>query len=147
MQELPMNLPKIESPEASVLEALYQALGDRSERTFEHAQFLPLSVGRHGRVLRVAHLVAQDGDVLSDPEMVLFRKAPGLFHPLEMREDPLGRQDVAGELSELGDGIARADLHKMAQLADFATTWIRILRVQQPEVERLMRELEVRWRT
>jgi hypothetical protein len=119
----------------SVLEKLVEGLVDvGAHRRLDNAEgaFMAVSVERidetpHGPVFSVAHYLEQRGDLVPDPDVTFLRDEAGDFYPLSYQDGRTYRRVV-----EFGaEGFVRVDRRRQADLAVFASTWMRNMREQQ----------------
>lgn len=92
--------------------------------------YLPLAVEKVGKhLLSVAHYAEEGGDLIPDPEVVLFT-GYSTWVPIEIAQRPPGGYRVYAEVSADGKSIARLDPAGQAELAHFVERWANNLAAQ-----------------
>ena len=77
----------------------------------------------------VAHYYEQNGDLMSDPEMVFLHVAPGLWQPVSITQHGVG---VYREAIVFEDGkIVGYRPRLLDELCSFTTIWMRNIKAQQ----------------
>jgi hypothetical protein len=106
------------------------ALKDGAYFKLEQAGYDPLVVEVHGQRVSVSHYFEQNGDLMSDPDMVFLVGPDGEWYPVEITQSPVGVYcNAVLEWDALG---WPAQLYPRAQagMASFARTWARNIREQ-----------------
>lgn len=99
--------------------------------------FMPVSVERVGEIpwgplFSVTHYYEQNGDLMSDPDMVFLQGASGRFYPITYQQDGLGiYQEVIAETDEATGKPTKIRPKLSRQLATFANQWLKNIKSQQ----------------
>ncbi len=91
---------------------------------------MALSIERLGpRMYSLAHYYKQNGDMMRDPDVELFRDAQGRWFPVTFRQD--GGMPVYTVALEMdASGIVGVYRRRYASQRDFMRLWLRNLRAQ-----------------
>ncbi|MEM6296926.1 MAG: hypothetical protein AAGA54_37020, partial [Myxococcota bacterium] len=104
-----------------------------SSRTVDNSEggLMALHVERIGpRIYSLAHYFKQNGDMMRDPDVVLFQDTQGRWFPVTFQQDGgIPVYTVALELN--GERITGVYRRRYRSLRDFVRLWLRNLRVQQ----------------
>ena len=121
-----------------VMEKLIEGISQGGNKKIDNTggAFMSVSVERVGSIswgplFSVTHYYEQNGDLMSDPDMVFLQGASGKFYPISYQQDGLGiYQEVIAETDEDGKVLKyRPKLSK--ELATFANQWMRNIKDQQ----------------
>lgn len=123
--------------DAATLDVLVEGLAEptaseASSRTLgkDEDGVMALSVERVGpRKYSLAHYYKQNGDMMRDPDVVLFRDERGRWFPVSFRQD--GGMPVYTVALEMdATGIVGMYRRRYATVRDFVRLWLRNLRAQ-----------------
>ncbi len=124
--------------DAATLDALVEGLADpmasdeSSSRKLgkDEGGVMALSIERLGpRMYSLAHYYKQNGDMMRDPDVELFRDAQGRWFPVTFRQD--GGMPVYTVALEMdASGIVGVYRRRYASQRDFMRLWLRNLRAQ-----------------
>ena len=126
--------------DAASLNALVEGLADPtscdepSSRTVDNSEggFMALHVERIGtRMYSLAHYFRQNGDMMRDPDVVLFKDAHGRWFPATFQQDGGGVPVYTVALEFSDERITGVYRRRYRELRDFMRVWLRNLRVQQ----------------
>ncbi len=125
--------------DAATLDALVEGLADptasdeSSSRKLgkDEGGMMPLSIERIGpRMYSLAHYYKQNGDMMRDPDVELFRDEHGRWFPVTFRQDG-GMPVYTVALEVDAAGIVGVHRRRYASQRDFMRLWLRNLRAQQ----------------
>jgi hypothetical protein len=116
----------------SVLEHVTEGVDFDSSRKIDNASgtFMALHVEKVGEGLfSLAHYFEQNGDLMSDPEMVFLRQDDGSWVPVSITQHSLG---VYREAIQFENGkVARVSVGQIRELSEFTELWMRNVKQQQ----------------
>jgi hypothetical protein len=95
--------------------------------------FMPVHIdylwqNEHGRHYALAHYYTQNGDMMSDPEMIFLVTGESII-PMSFRQDGLGIHQIA-LIAESGEAM-RINIRLQGDLARFANQWMQNIKEQQ----------------
>jgi hypothetical protein len=98
---------------------------------------MPVCVERVGQIpwgplFSVTHYYEQNGDLMSDPDMVFLQGASGKFYPISYQQDNLGiYQEVIAETDSQTGTPTKIRPKLSRDLAAFANQWMKNIKDQQ----------------
>jgi hypothetical protein len=126
--------------DSATLDALVEGLADpttscgASSRQLGEATekgSMPLSVERIApQVFSLAHYYRQNGDMMRDPDVVLYRDELGRWFPATYRQDGMAPVYTVALTLDAYEGITGVYRRRYASLRDFVRLWLQNLRTQ-----------------
>lgn len=121
----------------AVMDKLIEGISQGGSKKIDNTggSFMPVSVERVGEIslgplFSVTHYYEQNGDLMSDPDMVFVQGASGRYYPISYRQDGLGiNQEVLRETEK--PGSFQYNKRLSASLATFANRWMKNIKDQQ----------------
>lgn len=104
---------------------------DNAKGSFMAVHVENIGKNYYGPLYSVTHYYEQNGDLMSDPDMVFIKGSLGHYFPISYQQDGLGLyQEVIAETDENGR-ISKYRPKLSKDLASFANMWMRNIKQQQ----------------
>ncbi len=125
-------LNPMSAKDAKTLDSIFSSMKVGEGKKIQRSKtYMPLSLDRLAEnVFAMAHNYVQEGDLIPDPDMELFRDKNGNWYPTAIQM-AIGTYTRAIYLDEYGESIEKYSPRAYAELRSFLVGWLKNIRIQK----------------